>query len=140
MCHNGRTVFIPWFAGWPFQRTEPACLAGKRPSSHGQVLTCADIDHDGDLDVFLGQYSDAGGRIASPYYNANNGNPAYLLKNDGHGNFTDQTEVCGLSAKRNRLSYSASFVRSRVSKGFDFLSSVILEEWISIKITERGYL
>jgi hypothetical protein len=76
------------------------------------VLTCGDIDRDGDLDVFLGQYKlpYEGGSMPTPYYDANDGNPSYLLLNDGHGKFSDATTAAGLGQKRWRRSYSGSFV------------------------------
>jgi hypothetical protein len=78
---------------------------------YGQVLTCGDVNHDGSLDVFLAQYKVpySYGQMPDPYYDANDGFPAYLLLNDGHGNFTDATESSGLAAKRLRRTYSASF-------------------------------
>src|SRR5947207_7097104 len=41
------------------------------------VMTCGDIDADGDLDVFLAQYEEpyANGTTPNPYYDANDGNP-----------------------------------------------------------------
>jgi ASPIC/UnbV protein/VCBS repeat protein len=75
------------------------------------VLTCGDIDEDGDLDVFLGQYRvpPLGAILRPYYYDANDSFPSYLLLNDGHGNFTDVTEGAGLGRKRWRRTYSASF-------------------------------
>lgn len=80
--------------------------------TNSMALTCGDIDQDGDLDVFLGQYRVPSlGQILRPnFYDANDGHPAYLLLNDGHGNFTDATEAAGLEKKRWRRIYSASFV------------------------------
>ncbi|HZI31080.1 MAG TPA: CRTAC1 family protein, partial [Candidatus Binatia bacterium] len=51
----------------------------------------------------------ANGTTPNPFYDANDGNPSYLLLNDGHGNFTDATAAAGLEKKRGRRSYSASF-------------------------------
>jgi hypothetical protein len=77
-----------------------------------QVITCGDIDGDGDLDVFVGQYKVPlfKGNVPTPYFDANDGNPSYLLLNDGKGNFTDGTEQSGLGAKRHRRVYSSSFI------------------------------
>jgi len=74
------------------------------------VITAGDIDADGDLDVWIGQYKPpyVGGQMPTPYYDANDGYPAYLLRNDGNGIFQDITESSGLSGKRNRRTYSAS--------------------------------
>ncbi|HIL68867.1 MAG TPA: CRTAC1 family protein, partial [Verrucomicrobia bacterium] len=76
------------------------------------TLTAGDIDSDGDLDLWLGQYKIPYrfGQMPTPYYDANDGFPAFLLINDGKGQFTDQTEERGLASKRNRRMYSSSFV------------------------------
>src|SRR5205814_10005788 len=82
------------------------------PLRDATVMTCGDIDGDGDLDVFIGQYKEPyeGGATPKPFYDANDGNPAFLLLNDGHGRFTDATAQSGLAKKRFRRTYSASFV------------------------------
>ncbi len=78
---------------------------------YAQVLTCGDVDGDGDLDVWLGQYKVPydRGQTATPYHDANDGHPSYLLLNDGRGGLTDATSGSGLAAKRWRRTYSASF-------------------------------
>jgi hypothetical protein len=79
---------------------------------YAQAMTCGDIDQDGDLDLFIGQYKMpyVGGQMPTPYYDANDGDPAYLLLNDGRGNFADTTDAAGLGKKRWRRTYTASFV------------------------------
>jgi hypothetical protein len=86
--------------------TFPEALVG--PS----VLTAGDIDADGDLDVWLAQYKPAyaAGQMPTPFYDANDGYPAYFLRNLGDGTFELATEEAGLSAKRFRRTYSSSFV------------------------------
>lgn len=77
-----------------------------------QVMTAGDIDGDGDLDLFIAQYKPPylGGQMPDPYFDANDGDPSFLLINDGTGHFSDATESAGLGAKRHRRTYSASFV------------------------------
>jgi hypothetical protein len=76
-----------------------------------QAITAGDIDGDGDLDLFLGQYKVpyTDGQMPYPYFDANDGFPCFVLANDGAGNFADVTARAGLSAKRARRVYSASF-------------------------------
>jgi hypothetical protein len=83
-----------------------------RKLEYGQVLTCGDIDGDGDLDIWLGQYKVPyeRGQMPTPYFDANDGHPSYLLLNDGTGHFADATEASGLAQKRWRRCYSASLV------------------------------
>ncbi|MBX3745171.1 MAG: CRTAC1 family protein [Verrucomicrobiae bacterium] len=82
------------------------------PFHYAQAFTCGDIDGDGLLDVFLGQYRVPyqGGQMPHPYFNANDGPPAYLLRNVGDGRFEDITASAGPEARRHRRSYAASFV------------------------------
>jgi hypothetical protein len=75
-------------------------------------FTAGDIDGDGDLDVWIGQYKFPylDGSMPTPYYDSNDGYPSVMLENDGKGNFREVTEAANLSAKRNRRTYSSSLV------------------------------
>ena len=76
------------------------------------ALSAADIDDDNDLDLFVGQWKAPyiGGSMPTPYYDANDGYPDYLLRNDGNNIFTDITDQSGLAKKRDRRTFSASLV------------------------------
>ena len=92
-----------------FTAKPSVCFHGKYENPH--TMTAADIDLDGDLDLFVGQWKQPylRGSMPTPYYDANDGYPDTLLLNDGVGQFTDGTESTGLATKRNRRTYSASF-------------------------------
>ena len=76
------------------------------------ALSAADIDGDNDLDLFVGQWKAPyiGGSMPTPYYDANDGYPDYLLRNDGNNIFIDITDQSGLAKKRARRTFSASLV------------------------------
>ena len=124
LCEKYEGLFL--FKGSP-QGTfdQPGQLAWPAPPELKSpfVLTCGDIDDDGDLDVFLGQYKVPyeSGAMPTPYYAANDGDPAYLLRNDGRGKFTDATRTAGLVPKRWRRSYSASFVDFDADRHLDLV-------------------
>ncbi|MEM4405222.1 MAG: CRTAC1 family protein, partial [Nitrososphaerota archaeon] len=65
----------------------------------------ADLDHDGDTDIYLGNFVDldrwpGGEQVAFP--DGLNGQPNLALRNNGNGTFTDITEASGLSGSRGR--------------------------------------
>lgn len=91
------------------------------PLINPMVMAGGDIDRDGDLDVFVGQYRvPTLGQVLKPaYYQANDGHPSYLLVNNGAGSFTDGTATAGLESKRRRRVFSASFSDLDQQPGLD---------------------
>lgn len=89
-----------------------AIKAFQEPMRVPITVTPGDIDRDGDLDLFLGQQKPGyfNGDIPTPYYDARDSFPSYMLLNDGAGNFTDVTEKCGLGDKSHRRNFAASFI------------------------------
>lgn len=96
--------------GGTFLAAPKVCFEQKLVNLH--ALTAGDIDKDGDLDLFLGQWKRpyAEGAMPTPYYDANDGNPDFLLMNEGGGRFVDGTDKAGLAPLRNRRTFSCSFV------------------------------
>jgi Tfp pilus assembly protein PilF/peroxiredoxin len=78
-------------------------------------ITMADYDRDGFLDLYLCVYSyffGAGEEKAgtpAPYYDARNGPPGVLFRNDGTGRFSDATPESGLDAENDRYHFAAAW-------------------------------
>jgi hypothetical protein len=111
LCATSRGLFLFKGSGkGTFDEPPRQVWQANPPLKNVSVLTCGDIDGDGDLDVFLGQYKvPTMAQILRPtYYDANDSWPSYLLLNDGHANFTDATQDSGLAPKRGRRVYSAT--------------------------------
>ena len=107
---KGRLV---WYAGnsdGTFRGSAKVAADTKVPGALS--ITAGDIDADGDLDVWISQYKPSYlfGQMPTPYYNALDGEPSFLLVNRGDASFTDESQGLGFDAKRTRRTYSSSFV------------------------------
>ena len=131
-------------SGLLYKGVEKGIFPGRPVSSGGgpnppyaQVMTCADVDGDGDLDVFLGQYRIpyADGRLPTPYFDADDGEPSFLLINDETVHFANATEGSGLEGKRHRSIFSGSFARLRENKAADFF---VVSDFAGVDIYENN--
>ncbi len=73
----------------------------------------ADYDRDGWLDVYFCLYSYYEGidqyRYPTPYYDARNGPPNFMFRNNRDGTFSDVTESSGLNQNNDRFSFDCGW-------------------------------
>jgi hypothetical protein len=107
---NGELILLRGDGSGAFPGTPQPLLSNGLLMDDLTCLTAGDIDGDHDLDLFGGQWLSPYERMPSSYWNALDGPPNVLLRNDGQGRFTDITEAAGLKEKAGRRTYSASLV------------------------------
>ncbi|HEY7573822.1 MAG TPA: CRTAC1 family protein, partial [Thermoanaerobaculia bacterium] len=89
-----------------FEETTPQ--SGISLSGDMRSAAFADVDGDGDLDLFVCVTGDYYGQMPDPPFDANDAKPNRLYLNDGHGRFTDASKEWGVS-EAARWSLSSLF-------------------------------
>ncbi|MEM8966068.1 MAG: VCBS repeat-containing protein, partial [Bacteroidota bacterium] len=89
----------------------------------GATVTAADIDQDGDQDLFVGGRLIPGEYPVSPR--------SYILENDGEGNFTDITESFAPTLVKVGMVADATFTQLNND---DYPDLVVVGEWMPIQL------
>ena len=95
-------------------KLKPDAFQFKRPPqgtfTHAAI---ADYDRDGRLDIYFCLYMYYLGldqyHYPIPYYDARNGPPNCLFRNEGNGRFVETTELSGLDVENNRYSFACAW-------------------------------
>ena len=95
--------------GGKFRERPDAFHFASAPQGTFTGAAVADYDRDGWLDIYFCLYSYYQGagqyKYPSPYHDAENGPPNFLMRNQRDGTFRDVTAECGLSQNNTRYSF-----------------------------------
>ncbi len=109
---NGPLYFLNDGTG-KFRQKPDAFQFANAPQGTFTGAAAADYDHDGWLDVYFCLYSYYQGtgqyRYPSPYQDAENGPPNFLMRNNRDGTFRDVTAESALSKNNSRYSFCCSW-------------------------------
>src|SRR5277367_6473517 len=112
VCGSGPLLFVNQGNG-KFVRKRDAFQFARPPQGTFTHAAAADYDGDGRLDIYFCLYSYYLGldqyHYPSPYFDARNGPPNFLLHNEGNGLFQDRTEAAGLNMENNRYSFACAW-------------------------------
>jgi Flp pilus assembly protein TadD/peroxiredoxin len=121
--NDGRQDLIVVRAGGPllfmnqgdgtFRQKPEAFQFANPPQGTFTGAAIADYDHDGWLDIYFCLYSFYQGsdqyRYPCPYFDARNGPPNFLMRNQRDSTFRDVTEESGLSVNNDRFSFCCAW-------------------------------
>ncbi len=75
---------------------ETTAASGIESGPNARSAAFADVDGDGDLDLFVAVTGDYYSQMPDPPFDANDGRENFLYRNDGHGRFADASAAWGL--------------------------------------------
>jgi tetratricopeptide (TPR) repeat protein/peroxiredoxin len=112
VCGSGPLLFLNQGNG-TFVRKGDAFQFEHLPQGTFTHAAVADYDRDGRLDIYFCLYSYYLGldqyHYPVPYFDARNGPPNFLLRNEGNATFVDKTEEAGLNAENDRYSFACAW-------------------------------
>ncbi len=112
VCGTGPLLFRNQGNG-TFALKRDAFKFARQPQGTFTHAAVADYDRDGRLDIYFCMYMYYLGldqyHYPIPYYDARNGPPNCLFRNEGNGNFVEATEAAGLNADNNRYSFACAW-------------------------------
>jgi Flp pilus assembly protein TadD/peroxiredoxin len=112
VCGSGPLLFLNQ-GGGKFLHKSDAFQFVRPPQGTFTHAATADYDGDGLLDIYFCLYSYYLGldqyHYPTPYFDARNGPPNFLLHNEGNGTFRDRTEAAGLNVDNDRYSFACAW-------------------------------
>ena len=87
------------------------------------LIAAGDLTGDGYPELYLGPSTPAyeDGLMPTPYFDANDGKPAFLLRNNRGLTYSDISDATDVSKKRGRRAYVASMLDLNADQRMDFV-------------------